>query len=227
MFSIDLETQILEWFMNYAYQPYMVYAGIFLIMYASSFGLPLPEEIIIISAGVVAHIAAHPDIYPPPEVGAQGVNLYFTATLCFLAVFTSDLLIYGLGRTFGSRLLTKPWFKRMIGPELLKKVMGWMGRYGFWASGIFRFTPGLRFPGHLACGMTKVPLSRFILIDGGAALLSVPTQIILIGLYGRDVVQYFKEFKFGLLGILALILIIFLLKKYFTKSVIDKRTPQN
>lgn len=227
MFPSDLEVQILEWFMNYAYEPYMVYAGIFLIMYASSFGLPLPEEIIIISAGIVAHIAAHPQIYPPPEAGAQGVNLYFTAALCFVAVFTSDLLIYTLGWVFGGKLLRTSWFTKMIGPDLLNKVMSWMNRYGFWASGIFRFTPGLRFPGHLACGMTKVPLSKFILIDGGAALLSVPTQILLIGFYGRDVVQYFKEFKYGLFIFLALLVVFFLAKKWFFRSLPHKQTSQS
>lgn len=227
MFSSDLELQIFEWFMDYAYEPYIVYAGIFLIMYASSFGLPLPEEIVIISAGIVAHIAAHPHIYPPPEVGAQSVNLYVTAGLCFVAVFSSDLLIYTLGRVFGGKLLKTPWFSKMIGPDLLSKVMRWMNRYGFWASGIFRFTPGLRFPGHLACGMTRVPLSKFIFIDGGAALLSVPTQILLIGFYGRDVVQYFKEFKYGLFIFLALVVAFFLLKKWFLRSLPGKQTSQS
>lgn len=217
MFSADLEAQILEWFMTYAYEPQMVYVGIFVMMYASSFGLPLPEEIIIISAGIVAHIASHPHLYPPPEGVGPGVNLYFTAGLCFLAVFTSDLLIYFLGRLFGPKLLERRWFRRMIGPGLLKKVMTWMRRYGFWASGIFRFTPGLRFPGHLTCGMTKVPVWKFIMVDGGAALLTVPSQILLVGLYGETVVQYFKDFKLIVFTLLGIFLLFFAYRWYRRK----------
>lgn len=200
MFSGDFEQQILEWFTAYAYEPHIVYLAIFAVMYASSFGFPLPEEVVIISAGLVAHFASHPELYPPPEGAGSGVSVFSTAGVCFIAVFSSDLLIYGLGRFFGSKLLTQRWFKKFIGPSVLKRTMGWMQKYGFWASGIFRFTPGIRFPGHLVCGMTRVPVMKFIAVDGSAALLSVPTQIILIGVYGETVLKYLKEARYFLIG---------------------------
>ena len=96
MFSPEFETQLLNWFISYAYQPEMVYFGIVAFMFASSFGLPLPEEVVLLSAGVVAHIAAHPELYPKPYPEADGVNLIFTAGLCFFAVFFSDLVVYGV-----------------------------------------------------------------------------------------------------------------------------------
>ena len=35
---------IVEFFANYAYQPYLVYGFIVMFMTASSFGLPIPED---------------------------------------------------------------------------------------------------------------------------------------------------------------------------------------
>ena len=219
MFSGQLEQQLLEWFISYAYEPQIVYAMIFGVMYASSFGLPLPEEIVIISAGLVAHFASHPELYPPPEGASHGVSIFSTSVVCFIAVFSSDLLIYSLGRLFGPRLLTQRWFKKLIGPTVLKKSYAWMQKYGFWASGIFRFTPGIRFPGHLVCGMTRVPVLKFIAVDGTAALISVPTQIILIGLYGETVIRYLKDTRSLVITVAFILLSVLLFRWWRSRSL--------
>lgn len=207
MLFSGFEQEVIAWFTAYAYEPYAVYAAVVGLMLASSFGLPLPEEVIILSSGLVAHIALHPDIYPPPNPEAESVNLIFLACLCFTAVFLSDLLIYALGKYFGKPLTRKIWFRKLVSKRAMYRVQTWMLKYGFWASGIFRFTPGLRFPGHMACGMTGVPISKFIAVDGTAALLTVPTQIILIGYYGETVMKHLKEIKFIFLGGITLFLI--------------------
>jgi membrane protein DedA with SNARE-associated domain len=203
-----------QWFTSYAYEPMWIYSGVFVTMFLSSFGFPFPEEIVIVSVGIVGHLARHPDIYPPPYDGAHGVNIWIAAAVGFFAVFWSDLLIYWLGHRFGRRLIEKPWFGRTFPPAILARVKSWMNRYGFWASGLFRFTPGLRCPGHMACGMMGVPFGAFVLVDGGAALLAIPTQILLIGFYGENVLQYLKQFRFVLVGVLLVLAAYFSVRWY-------------
>ncbi len=65
-----------QWISQYAYEPTMVYCAIFVMMMASGFGLPLPEEVYIVSVGILAYMGAHPDLFPPPFVGAPVVNGY-------------------------------------------------------------------------------------------------------------------------------------------------------
>jgi membrane protein DedA with SNARE-associated domain len=212
MFGIT-EAEVIAWFVAKAYEPAFIYSAIILLMYASSFGLPLPEEVPLISAGLVGHVAMHPDLYPPPPSGGEPVNLYVLAAVCFFAVFTSDLLIYSLGKFAGQPLLKRPRFKKLVESKNFRRVQTWTQKYGFWASGIFRFTPGLRFPGHFACGTMGVPIWKFIAVDGGAALISVPTQILLVGYYGDVILNNFKPIKMVLFGVLAVVIAVTVWKK--------------
>jgi membrane protein DedA with SNARE-associated domain len=82
---------------------------------------------------------------------------------------------------------------------------------------IFRFTPGVRFPGHLSCGMMGISPFVFLLTDGLAALISVPTQIYLFATYGEVILSTIREIKMYLLIAGVLSLIIYLLFKYKDK----------
>lgn len=214
MFDIDL----IEFFASYAYQPNLVYTFIVAFMTASSFGLPIPEEMTLVSAGLVAYMAQNPGAYPPPYPGAEGVNLYLLCAICFLAVLGSDFLVYSLGRAFGDKIRGAKFFKKMLPEQKFKKIDKLFKKYGFLASGIFRFTPGVRFPGHLSCGIMKVPMGKFVAVDGIAALLSVPTQVYLVAYYGEVIVDKFKQFKIVLALIIVAIIVVVLVKKYFSKA---------
>ncbi len=202
------EDQILQWFSQYAYQPWLVYGAIVVFMFLSSFGVPIPEEITLLSTGLVAYMGSRPDLYPPPYPGAPVVNLYLAAIIATLSVFLSDFLVYFLGRHSGPWLHKIPWLERQL--SRMDKVMEWTNRYGKWASGIFRFTPGLRFPGHFACGLLGVTPLQFMAIDGFAVLISVPTQILLIGHYGHDILESLKTGKIYLLAALSVVALLFL-----------------
>ena len=170
--------------------------------YGSSFGLPVPEEVTLVSTGFLAYIGTKPDLYPPPYEGAPTVDAYTATIVCLLAVFISDYLIFLLGKYFGPRILQFEYFKK--NHESIDKVRTWIQKYGFWAAGIFRFTPGIRFPGHFSCGMMGVPSWKFFAVDGTAALFSVPTQVILVSIYGKEIIETFREYTFIFVGIAIL-----------------------
>lgn len=209
-----MEQMIYETLQSVAHSPGMVFSLLFLIMYASSFGLPLPEEITLLTLGFLVWLGNNPD----PENGVMsphGINIHMAAWLAFIAVLSSDVLVYGLGKKFGNRILSLPILNKLAQPALLKKVNNWMERWGFWAAGIFRFTPGIRFPGHLSCGMLGVSPAKFILVDGLAALVSVPAQIYLVGTYGKDIIDIIKKYQPWVVAIFAATAII-----YYRKEII-------
>ncbi len=196
------EAEILNFFTQYAYQAWLIYLGIFLFMLASGFGFPIPEEVTLISAGLVCYVASRPDLYPPPYVGAVPVNPYVTAGVAFFSVVFADCLVFFLGKFFGGKILRASFMARYRGR--FDKVGEWTKKYGMWAAGAFRFTPGLRFPGHFACGMMGMAVSKFVLVDSIAAAISVPTQVLLVAFYGEHILIYFKQFKIVLAGLVGL-----------------------
>ena len=191
-------------------------------MTASSFGLPIPEEMTLVSAGIVAYMAMHPSEYPPPTPDAEGVNLIVLSIVCFVAVLGSDILIYFLGKTFGRRIVQSNFFNKRISQERFNKINNVFNKYSHWACGLFRFTPGVRFPGHLSCGIMGVPLWKFVLIDGAAALISVPTQVLLVAYYGEVILSKIKEFKIAV-GIIILALLAFWIMKRLYQMFATKR----
>ncbi|QDK47497.1 DedA family protein [Bdellovibrio sp. ZAP7] len=209
---------------QFAYQPYTVYFALVGMMLLSAVGLPLPEEVTLISVGILAFMGAHPEHFPPPFPGAPVVNVHTAAIIAFFAVFVSDFLIYGVGRVFGRKLLYHPRVHKMFPPHLMKRVEEWTHKYGAYACGIFRFTPGIRFPGHLACGMLHFPVWKFLLIDGLAAAISVPTQIYLLAHYGEPILMKLRQFKLVVFGIIGLLLIYFVFRKIREKMLQKKRT---
>lgn len=198
-----MEQMISDVLQSVAHSPFLVFSLLFVIMYLSSFGLPLPEEITLLTLGFLVWLSNNPD----PVTGVMSpnnINIHAAAWLAFVAVLSSDLLVFELGRRFGSRILSLPVLNKLAQPALLAKVNAWMERWGFWAAGVFRFTPGIRFPGHLSCGMLGVSRTKFLLVDGFAALVSVPTQVYLVGFYGKEIIELIRKYQPWVIGLLAL-----------------------
>jgi membrane protein DedA with SNARE-associated domain len=213
------EASLMSFFSQYAYQPMYVYGFVVMFMLASSFGLPVPEEIVLISAGLVAHMAHNPVKYPPPYPGAEGVDVITLCIVCFLAVLGSDTLVYLIGKFFGARIIKTKFFQKQVAGEGFNKINIFFQKYGGLACGVFRFTPGLRFPGHLSCGLLGIPVWKFLAIDVLAAGLSVPTQVYFVATYGDIILTKLTEFKLYLLYVLATAAVIWLIRRVYLKNV--------
>lgn len=197
--------------LNASGSPFLIFTMLFLVMYASSFGLPLPEEVTLLTLGFIVWVSHNPDSVATGTAPA-GINIHVAAWLAFVAVITSDLIVFELGRRFGSRILSLPVLSRLAQPAMMRKVNHWMERWGFWSAGLFRFTPGIRFPGHLSCGMLGVSRAKFFAVDGFAALVSVPTQVYLVGFYGRDIIDVIKKYQPWVIASLLLALVLYYAK---------------
>ena len=215
-FTMD---NLMAFFSQYAYQPMFVYMFVTLFMLAASFGLPIPEELVLVSSGLVAYMAQHPDKYPPPTPDAEGVSIITLCFVSFFAVLGSDTVVYLIGKLFGGKIIKTKFFQKQVAGEGFDRINRWFQKYGALAAGIFRFTPGLRFPGHLSCGLLGLPLWKFILVDGGAALFSVPTQVYIFGTYGGVMLEKVAQFKKYVLIVVAVVALGWIIKKVYQKWV--------
>jgi len=214
-----MEAWLTENFQIYANQPYMVYGFLLLLMTASSFGLPVPEEFTLVTVGFLAYTAKN-----QVPISPNAVNMYTLAIVSFLSVMASDVLVYSIGRFNGEKLKKTKFFKKKIKQERYDKINSLFQKYSGFAIFGFRFMPGVRFPGHLTCGMSGVPFRKFLLIDGLAALISVPTQVILVAIYGKIILATIDKYKYLVMGTMfALFLAFILFKMYEYKKKRDKK----
>jgi membrane protein DedA with SNARE-associated domain len=216
------QDQIFVYLSQYAYQPTMVYIAIFAMMIASGFGFPLPEEVTIVSVGILAYMGANPDIFPPPYPGAPVVNGIEAAIITSVSVLLADNLVFLIGRTFGRKVMNSRPFAHFFNGPVMTRVNGIVTKYGKFAAFVFRFTPGIRFPAHLFMGMSKFSWPMFAVVDGIAVAISVPTQILLIDHFGEPILRTLSTVKFYLLGIMAAIGLYFIIRKVISLRAASK-----
>lgn len=183
---------------------------IFAILLACGFGLPMPEDIILISAGILA--------------SREIIDLHQTHVICFLGVILGDSIIYLLGMKLGPQLKNRGPFKKILTPERNERVAEIFRKYGTKVIFMARFMPGLRMPIFLTSGMFHVKWWVFLGLDGFAALISVPVWVYLGYLFGANLEELEKmtrQFQVGLYSVLGLIVI------GFVVTILIKRRRKN
>ncbi len=123
-------------------------------------GLPLPEDTILIAAGMLA--------------SAHQISWVYTSALMYVGILAGDSIIFALGRYFGSRLLEQRWTQRILSPTRRERVQEMFKRYGVTVFFVARFLPGLRAPIFCTAGAMRAKYGKFLLMDGLAALVSAP-----------------------------------------------------
>ena len=134
--------------------------GPFLILIICGLGLPLPEDIVLVTAGMLAQ-----------DDGRSWVPV---AVLMWVGVLAGDSIMFLLGRRFGAKLLAWQGTHHLFPPAKQAKVKALFDKHGTTVLLIARFLPGLRAPIFTTAGAMHVPYLRFASLDGIAALLSVP-----------------------------------------------------
>jgi membrane protein DedA with SNARE-associated domain len=177
--------------------------GLFTALVLAGLGAPIPEDIVLITAGVLAH---------------QGViELDRTVPILYVGVLTGDLVVYSFGRRFGDIILRHPHVLRFLTPARQKRIERYFARHGNRTVFLVRHLAVLRAPTHLIAGAMKMPGWRFLLWDGLAALVSVPIMVG-IGYFFADsvtVLQHnLRRIEYWLFAIAALVFVTYLLLRY-------------
>jgi len=138
------------------------YLGVFVALLASGFGFPIPEELPVLTAGVL--------------VGHGDTTLRWWAMIptCIAGVVIGDAILYSAGRFWGARILSNPWVKRkVVSPEKRALIEKNFHDRGIMILLTARLTPGIRTPIFVMAGMLRVPVGKFLLADGLYALPGV------------------------------------------------------
>lgn len=155
------------------------YIGVFTALLASGLGFPIPEELPVLTAGV---LVGHADTPVPPNyhLDPGRPRWYLMIPVCILGVVIGDGFLYGIGRVWGRRLLHHPWVQRkLVPPDVRAKIEKNFHDRGIMILLTARLTPGIRSPIFLMAGVLRVPMTRFLLADG---LYAIPGVCILFAL---------------------------------------------
>jgi len=135
------------------------YAAILAALLLGSLGVPIPEEMPIVAAGILSH---------------EGLARWWLALpVCFLGVVSGDVVLYWIGRRWGERVLNwrvVRWVLTASRAESLKKAYR---QHAMKTVVTARHVMGLRAAAFLTAGMAHVPFWKFILADTVAAAVSV------------------------------------------------------
>lgn len=151
------------------------YVLVFLILLACGFGVPIPEDITLIAAGILAYYQAA-DVWGMIAVGLIGV-------------MAGDGAMFWLGRRYGIAFVRKTFLARTLTEERLTKVQDILQTRGNKILFAARFMPGLRAPLFFSAGALGVPTRAFLLYDGLAALISVPAIVYSVYAFGNHMDQ--------------------------------------
>ncbi|PYC84759.1 hypothetical protein C7C46_07525 [Streptomyces tateyamensis] len=169
--------------------PAAVYALIALIIGAESLGIPLPGEIALVAAGLMA---------------SKGVVDPVLLAVCASAgAIIGDSIGYAIGRRYGKPLFEKLGrrFPRHFGPEHLATAENAFHRWGMWAVFFGRFIALLRiFAGPLA-GALKMAYWRFLVANVLGGVLWAGGTTVAVYYVGKGVEQYLQGFSYVGLGL--------------------------
>lgn len=135
------------------------YLGVFCALLAAGFGFPIPEELPVITAGIM--------------VGHEDTTLrwYFMLPVVIAGVVIGDGVLYGAGRIWGRRLLNLKLIRKRLPLDKQEQIEKNFAERGIWVLLGARLLPGIRAPVFIMAGVLKVPLGRFLLAD---AIYAIP-----------------------------------------------------
>lgn len=156
------------------------YLAIIVVLVLTGFGLPIPEEVPIVTAGI---LSAHGQLDP-----------WMALASCLFGVLVGDCVLYGIGRRLGRSGIRKHrWWARIVKPHREEWIEGMIERHGLKVFFVARFLVGLRSPVYLAAGVLRVPFRRFLLIDLFCATTVIGLFFTLSYRYGTTITKWIRS----------------------------------
>lgn len=175
------------------------YPALLLTLAVASLGVPIPEDVPLIAAGVL--LRTHPGI----------ASWHGTILVALMGIMFGDLVLYGLGRRWGPGVVNHRSVRWMVPPDRFQRFVEKFHRHGAWFCFGGRFFMGVRAAMCLTAGATRFPYWRFFLADLAGAVLSVPFFVLLGYFFARMVPTlrtYLSGVQAALVGALVVAAII-------------------
>lgn len=152
--------KLLEWFVEVLST--LSYGALVIAILAGSFGVPIPEEIVLLIAGYLA--------------GIEFFDIKYVMLVCFVSMVVGDNIGYILGYR-GSKLVE--WILKTTKTKWLRDHLE---RHPCKTIFLSRFLSGFRVFFPIAAGSIKMPWKKFFLTDVCAVIVLVPV-FVLLGFY--------------------------------------------
>ncbi len=170
------------------------YLAIIVILTLTGAGLPIPEEVPTVAAGVLSS----------PAVGKLDPGLAFLA--CLIGALLGDCIMYGIGRLLGTSSLRRyPFFARIMHEEREKQMEAVVRDHGLKIFLVARFLVGIRAPVYIAAGVIRVEFRRFLVADAICATLVVGTFFWSSHFFGAWIGPLFRESQLAVTLVIVLV----------------------
>lgn len=196
------------------YGPHSYYV-MFAILIACGFGFPMPEDIVLITGGMLA--------------SRDITDFWIVNAVCMAGVLGGDSAVFLIGRRFGPGLKQKKFFRRIVSEKIDKRVDRVIQKYGDKVIFMARFMPGLRTPIFMTCGIYQVRYWKFFTLDGLAALISVPLWIYVGLIFGENLEMLerkIKQFQVGIYSLLGAVVVLFIVYALVKRRVMSNVTDE-
>lgn len=163
------------------------YVAITLLLVAGGMGMPVPEEILQLTAGYLARLGTL-------SFGPALVSVY-------VGIVAGDALFFHFARSQGPKLLARPSVARVLTPKRRAALERHFARHAFLTIVVARHLSGLRLAVYATAAVHGVRSRTFVLADAVSALLSVPLVVSLGYLFAahiQDVKKRVHEVELGL-----------------------------
>ncbi|MDD9950356.1 MAG: DedA family protein [Zetaproteobacteria bacterium] len=201
---MQLIIQLIENLTPYGSYAYLIMFGILI---ACGFGFPMPEDIILVTGGILS---------------ARGVvDFWVTVSVCMAGVLLGDGTVYSIGRILGPKIKGTYLYQKIVGKRE-HKIQSWFTKYGDKVIFFARFAPGLRTPLFLTSGLYRVSPWKFLALDGFAAIISVPVWIWVGKIFGANfelLEQKITQMQIGIFGIIGGLLLFLIAFVYIKKKL--------
>jgi len=168
------------------------YLSVFGVLVLCGLGLPLPEDVSLITGGYLAYLG--------------NVRLPVMMAVGFVGILVGDSLIYLTGRRVGDRVAEgRGFIARIVTPEKRARVEKLFHGHGEKIVMLARFLPGVRAVTYFTAGSTRMRYLKFILFDGLAALASAPLLVFLGYYFGSELELITKKIREGQIAVIAVI----------------------
>jgi membrane protein DedA with SNARE-associated domain/rhodanese-related sulfurtransferase len=140
-------------------------ALVFLSAFIEQLGLPVPSYPVLVVAGALS-IAGGDPIALIVAIGAAGVVI-------------GDLVVYAAGVRFGRRALSLVCKLSLARDNCVRRTEEKFARFGPWALLFVKFVPGFALVLILLCGVSRLAIPLFLLLDGIGAIAYVALPVVL------------------------------------------------
>ena len=158
------------------------YLSIIVVLVLTGCGLPLPEEIPIIAAGVASS----------SSVGH--LDPWAALASCLIGALLGDSMLYAIGYHFGHNLVkAHPRLAHLLHAEREAKMEQLINQHGLKVLFVARFMVGIRAPVYLSIGILRTPFRKFLLFDAFCATAVVSLFFGLSYLFGDNVKIWIRD----------------------------------